>query len=376
MPVLTVDAFSLRIPRLLEVLQALVEIESPTGDKAGVDQVGELAAALMAERGAEVERHRQEVAGDHWVGRWGDGPGGMLLMCHLDTVHPLGTLAEFPWRTEGRRLYGPGVMDMKGGLALALTAIEALDEVDALPDRRLSLLCTSDEETGSRTSRPLIESLASQHDLVLCLEPGMADGSVKTWRKGIGDFRLRVTGRPAHAGVEPEKGINAVVEMARQIRAIDAWQPPGTGATITPTLISGGTAANVVPEACELVIDVRVMTAEQQTWVDTAFGSLEPVSAGAHLAIEGGWNRPPMARTELMGQTFERVKAIASELGIPLTEGGTGGGSDANFVAPLGVPVMDGLGPVGWDAHTLVESLDLDSLAPRGTILAGILTDW
>lgn len=287
MPVLTVDAFSLRIPRLLEVLQALVEIESPTGDKAGVDQVGELAAALMAERGAEVERHRQEVAGDHWVGRWGDGPGGMLLMCHLDTVHPLGTLAGFPWRTEGRRLYGPGVMDMKGGLALALTAIEALAEVEALPERRISLLCTSDEETGSRTSRPLIESLASQHDLVLCLEPGMADGSVKTWRKGIGDFRLRVTGRPAHAGVEPEKGINAVVEMARQIRAIDAWQPPGTGATVTPTLISGGTAANVVPETCELAIDVRVMTAEQQTWIDTALRSLEPVSAGAHLAIEG-----------------------------------------------------------------------------------------
>ncbi len=376
MPVLSVEDFQRWESNLLEVLRSLVEIESPTYDKAGVDQVGELAASLMEARGAEVQRYRQTEPGDHWVGRWGEGPGGVLLMCHLDTVHPLGTLAGFPWRIEDRRLFGPGVMDMKGGVALVITAMAALREADTLPGRRITLLCTSDEETGSHTSRPLIEGLAAEHELALCLEPGLPDGSVKTWRKGIGDFRLRATGRPAHAGVEPEKGINAVVEMAHQLQQIGGWKPPGAGATITPTVISGGTAPNVVPEVCELAIDVRVMTEEQRAWVDAAFERLEPTGSGARLTRQGGWNRPPMARTEIIAKTFERVKWIASELGLSLTEGGTGGGSDANFVAPLGVPVLDGLGPVGWDAHTTVESLDLDSLAPRSAILAGILTDW
>ncbi len=376
MPVLNTDDLIALEPELLDLLRSLVEIESPTNDKPSVDRAGELAASLMDARGADVQRHRQEEAGDHWVGRWGSGPGGVLVMCHLDTVHPLGTLAKFPWRIEGRRLYGPGVMDMKGGLALALAAIQALRGAQALPERRITLLCTSDEETGSHTSRALIERLATEHDLALCLEPGLPDGSVKTWRKGIGDFRLSIHGRPAHAGVEPQKGVNAVVEMARQLLVIEAWEPPGSGVTVTPTVISGGTATNVVPDLCQVEIDVRVMTEEQQTWVDSAFHRLAANAEGAGLAIDGGWNRPPMARSERMAQTFERVKLIAFELGISLTEGGTGGGSDANFVAPLGVPVLDGLGPVGWDAHTLVESLDLDSLAPRAALLAGILTDW
>jgi glutamate carboxypeptidase len=376
MPVLTVNDLIAWEPRTLEILRQLVEIESPTYDKAGVDKVGALAASLMEARGAILEEYPQEEAGDHWVGRWGQGADGVLLLCHLDTVHPLGTLDKFPWRIEARRLYGPGVMDMKGGLALALTAIEALRETLALPERRITLFCTSDEETGSHTSRTVIESLAAEHDLVLCLEPGMADGSVKTWRKGIGDFSLRVTGRPAHAGVEPEKGINAVLEMARQLIAVGDWNPPGEGVTVTPTVIAGGTASNVVPAECEATIDIRVMTDAQQAWIDSAFESLEPVAAGVRLEVGGGWNRPPMERSEAIAGAFERARGIAADLGFELTEGGTGGGSDANFVAPLGVPVLDGLGPVGLDAHTLQESLDIDSLAPRTALLAGILTDW
>jgi glutamate carboxypeptidase len=376
MPVLTVDDFVALETPLLEMLRSLVEAESPTDDKPSVDGAGELAATLMEARGAKIDRQRRTLAGDHWIGRWGEGQGGVLLMCHLDTVHPLGTLASFPWRIEGRRAYGPGVMDMKGGLALVLTAVEALGQAGRLPERPITLLCTSDEETGSNTSRQLIESLAVEHQLVLCFEPGMPDGSVKTWRKGIGDFLLRVHGRPAHAGVEPEKGINAILEMVRQIQGIEAWGDLGPGVTVTPTVIAGGTATNVVPAMCEVKIDVRVMTIEQQAGIDAAFQALEPVTPGARLDLEGGWNRPPMERTESIAATFERVREIASSLGLSLTEGGTGGGSDANFVAPLGVPVLDGLGPVGWDAHTTVESLDLDSLAPRAAILAGILTDW
>jgi glutamate carboxypeptidase len=376
MPVLTVDDLASRETELLLMLRSLVEIESPSDDKPSVDRVGALAGSLMESRGARVERQAQTHTGDHWIGRWGEGSDGVLLMCHLDTVHPLGTLSEFAWRIDGRRLYGPGVMDMKGGLALALMSIEALQDASALPNRRLTLLCTSDEEIGSPSSRPLIESLASEHSLVLCLEPGLPDGSVKTWRKGIGEFQLTVIGRPAHAGVEPENGVNAVLEMAHQLQHIESWQGLGDGVTVTPTVISGGTATNVVPASCQVKIDVRVMTLEQQGRIDAGFAGLDPVTPGAELEIGGGWNRPPMERTETIASTFERVKRIASELGLTLTEGGTGGGSDANFVAPLGVPVLDGLGPVGWDAHTTVESLDMDSLAPRAAILAGILTDW
>lgn len=373
MPLLTVEDFAAGEADLLGVLRSLVEIESPTYDKSGVDHVGGLAASLMSDGGAEVERVAQADAGDHWIGRWGSGAGGVLMLCHLDTVHPLGTLSRFPWRIDGRRLYGPGVMDMKGGLALAIAAVRALGDSGSLPQHKITLLCTSDEETGSRTSRELIERLAAEHSLVLCLEPGLPDGSVKTWRKGIGDFRLTVHGRPAHAGVEPEKGVNAVVEMARQLQVIGAWQPPGVGVTVTPTVISGGTAANVVPDLCEVQIDVRVMTEDQQTWIDSAFGRLQTTSDGARLALGGGWNRPPMARTPAIAKAFELAQRIAADLGFDLAEGGTGGGSDANFVAALRVPVLDGLGPVGRDAHTLRESLDIDSLAPRAALLAGLL---
>jgi glutamate carboxypeptidase len=375
-PALSLADFQPLENELLDVLQSLVEIESPTEDKAAVDRVGKLAGDLMRQRGGTVESRPQAEAGDHWIGRWGGGERGILLMCHLDTVHPLGTLARFPWRVDGRRLFGPGVMDMKGGRALALTAIDALRRAGALPPGGITLLCTSDEEAGSRTSRDLIESLAGVHDLVLCLEPALPDGSVKTWRKGIGDFFVKVHGRAAHAGVEPQKGVNAILEAARQLEHIQAFQDLEAGTTITPGVIHGGTYANVVPEYCQVEIDVRVKTRVEEARIQAAFEGLSPILPGARLDLGGGWNRPPMERTPIIQATFEKVRAIAAELGIDLTEGGTGGGSDANFVAPLGVPVLDGLGPVGADAHTTQESLDLDSLAPRAALLAAILTDW
>lgn len=376
MPKLTIEDFRARQPALLDLLRRLVEMESPTEDKAAIDRLGEKVADEMARRGAKVEREPQTDAGDHWVGRWGQGAGGILMMCHLDTVHPQGTLAQLPWHMEDDRLFGPGVMDMKGGLALALVAVEALRDSGDLPERPITLLCTSDEECGSDSSRPLIESLAAKHSLVLCLEPGMADGSVKTWRKGIGVFTLEATGRAAHAGVEPEKGVNAIVEASRHIPAIMALQDLKAGTTINLGVIQGGTYSNVVPAKCRIEIDVRVLDPTESSRVERGLFGLKPSLSGAEIQVSGGWNRPPMPRTEIIGATFEAVRAYAQALGIELTEGGTGGGSDANFVAPLGVPVLDGLGPVGGGAHSLQEHLLLSSLAPRTALLAAILTDW
>ena len=376
MPKLTIEDFEARQSALLDLLRALVEMESPTEDKAAIDRLGLRVADEMTRRGAAVERRPQTDAGDHWVGRWGKGPHGILMMCHLDTVHPHGTLAQLPWRVEGDRLFGPGVMDMKGGLALALVAIEALRHAGELPDRPITVLCTSDEESGSERSRPLIESLAAEHSLVLCLEPGMADGSVKTWRKGIGVFTLEVAGRAAHAGVEPEKGINAIVEASRQVPAIMALQNPEKGTTVNLGVIQGGTYSNVVPAQCRVEIDVRVLDPAETSRIERGLSSLQPSLPGSQIRISGGWNRPPMPRSEIIGATFEAVRRYARALGMELTEGGTGGGSDANFVAPLGVSLLDGLGPVGGGAHSLQEHLLLSSLAPRAALLAAILTDW
>lgn len=376
MPKLTVEDFETRQSALLDLLHQFVEMESPTEDKTAIDRLGAVVADEMTHRGASVERRPQTDAGDHWIGRWGEGPGGILMMCHLDTVHPHGTLAQLPWHVEGDRLFGPGVMDMKGGLALALVAIESLRQARDLPDRPITILCTSDEECGSESSRPLIEGLAAEQSLVLCLEPGMADGGVKTWRKGIGIFTLEATGRAAHAGVEPEKGINAIVEASRHVPAIMALQDPEKGTTINLGVIDGGTYSNVVPAKCRIEIDVRVLDPAESSRIERGLSALQPSLPGAKIQISGEWNRPPMPRSDIIGATFETVRGYGRALGFELIEGGTGGGSDANFVAPLGVSLLDGLGPVGGGAHSLQEHLLLSSLAPRAALLAAILTDW
>jgi glutamate carboxypeptidase len=252
---------------------------------------------------------------------------------------------------------------MKSGVAIALTAMESLQEALWTPASRVSLLCTSDEETGSHTSRELIEQLAREHSLVLCLEPGLADGSLKTWRKGIGDFRVEVTGRAAHAGANPEAGVNAIVEMAHVIRQIAALEDPAKGTSVSIGVIGGGTRSNVIPATCFADIDV-------------AMAGLTPTLPKARISFQGGWNRPPMPRTAILAETFARAQAVAARIGLQLTEGGTGGGSDANFVAPLGVPVLDGLGAVGNGAHSEREYIELDSLPTRTALLAAMIGEW
>lgn len=363
---------------LLALLKDMVAIESPSDDKVAIDRMGAYARAELERLGAQVEVDRQAATGDHVIGRWGSThqPGGILLLCHMDTVHPLGSLAVNPCREQDGLLTGPGAMDMKAGIAIVLGTLRILQERGKWPGRPITTLFTSDEEVGSLTSRPLIESLASAASLVLCLEPGLPDGSLKTWRKGVGEFTLRVRGRAAHAGADHAEGRNAIEELAHQVIAIQGMTNYATGTTLNVGMVRGGTVSNVVPDEAIADIDLRVTTPEEAERVSLQLRALRPALEGTSLEIQGGLNRPPMPRDERMIATFKRACSIAARLGMTLTEGGTGGGSDANFVAPLGVPVLDGLGALGYGQHSEREYVCIDSLAPRAALLAALLTEW
>jgi glutamate carboxypeptidase len=368
--------FEDQVDDLIDLLQELVEKESPSTDKQALDALGSFVADRMRSLGATIDRFPQERQGDHWLGCWGLGPGGILLLVHLDTVYPRGTLAAMPWRRDETYIYGPGSLDMKASLAMALTALAHLKEAGNLRSDRISLLCTSDEEIGSLSSRGLIERQAKDHELVLCLEPALPGGALKTWRKGILNFQLIATGKAAHAGSDIHTGTNAIVELAHQIPVLLELADDSAGTTINPGVIQGGSRSNVVPERCELQVDVRAKTLEEGERVMHAIQALEAVLDGVALAVQGGWNRPPMERNDLMLATFKRAQDIASKLGLQLTEGGTGGGSDANFVAGLGIAVLDGLGAIGSGAHSERERVEIGSLAERCALLAALIYEW
>lgn len=372
---LALESFRARQSEITEALRRMVEMESPTTDKALVDALGEHLAGQFEACGASVERLERSNVGDHWLLRWGAGDHGTLLLHHLDTVYRAGTLATMPWSVEGGRAYGPGVLDMKGGIAVTLLAFRLLHaEHIPLPGPVVCLL-TSDEETGSRTSRPLIEDLARRQRWVLCLEPALTNGGVKTSRKGTGLFTLETIGRAAHAGNNPEAGVNAILEMAHQIPRMHALAAPERGTTIAVGVIEGGTRSNVVPDRCRARLDVRVVETEEQQRVEQGFAALRPVLPGAHLALHGGWNRPPMPRSPAIAAAYERARRVGASLGIDLAEGSAGGGSDANFVAAVGASVLDGLGPRGDGAHSPGEYIELDSLAERAALLAALLSE-
>ncbi len=375
MTYLSVEAFERRTPALLDLIEGLVKLESPTTEKEAVDLLVDRVAEEAQARGAQTERVPQSKVGDHLIARWNKGRAGALILTHLDTVHPLGTLERMPVRREDRRLIGPGVLDMKASVAMALTAVEALIAEAKLPPSQVTLLCTSDEEIGSPTSRSLIERVAPEHELTLCLEPALADGSLKTRRKGIGLFHVETTGIPSHAGASPNDGVNAIVEMARQMDRLLDLNDPATGTTVNVGRIKGGTRSNVVPERCQVELDVRVRSTEEGDRVERELKSLTPITPGAQVIVHGGWNRPPMPRTSAIARAYERARAVASSLGFELSEGGTGGGSDANFVAPLDLPLLDGLGAIGSGAHSREEFIWVESLPQRTALLAGLLTE-
>jgi len=295
------------------------------------------------------------------------------VLGHLDTVWPVGTLAARPLRVEHGRHYGPGVYDMKAGLALAMLAIRALaDSPSGVPGRTI-VLVTTDEETGSAASRAAIEREAAASDAVLVLEPPLPGGGLKTSRKGCGEFVVRVTGVAAHAGIEPERGASAVSELARQIPRIEALSDTASATTVTVGTVRGGMRTNVVPASAEAAIDVRVASAAEAERVAAALRGLTPVDPRTRLEVSGGIDRPPMVRSAGVAALFALAQQVAAELSRPLAEGGTGGASDGNFTAALGIPTLDGLGAVGGGAHADDEHVTIADLPWRAALIAGLL---
>ena len=364
-------------PWLLETIRALVERESPTHDKAAVDACGRELQSRLERIGARVTRIEQRIAGDHLRAEFGTVPPGdgpqILMLGHFDTVWDVGQLAAMPFAEKDGRLHGPGIFDMKAGIAVGLLAARALFEQGPPPGARLVLLFTTDEETGSGTSRALVEAEARRSAAVLVLEPALPGGAVKTSRKGCGVYELVVRGVAAHAGVDPGKGASAVRELARQILNVEALQDLERGVTLNVGVVAGGTRPNVVPDLATAAIDVRVPTMADAARVDDALATLRPEDPATSLQVRGAIDRPPLERTPQVVRLYELARQVAAELGHALGEGGTGGGSDGNFTAALGIPTLDGLGAVGDGAHAVHEHVVTAHLPWRAALLAGLV---
>jgi glutamate carboxypeptidase len=358
---------------LLEFIESLVAIESPSDDPAAVNTCGAELAARLESMGGSITRVASSTAGDHLRASFGSGKRQMLLLGHFDTVWPVGQLARMPMKREGGRLYGPGVFDMKAGIALAALATRAVLERGGLESCRAVMLWTTDEEIGSATSRALIEAEAVRSDAVLVFEPSLPGGGLKTSRKGVGQFEIIARGVSAHAGLDPGKGVSAVRELAKQIIALDDLQDPANGVTVTAGIIRGGTRANVVPDEARATIDARANTLAAAQRVERAMKQLRAQVAGANLEVTGGFGRPPLERSAGVVKLFDLAKAAAAEIGVNLEEGSAGGGSDGNFTAALGVPTLDGFGAIGDGAHALHEHVAIDALVPRAAVIAGLL---
>jgi len=352
-----------------EQLAAWSRIESCSDDPAGLEQFAGLLGRRFVAAGADVA----PVGDTHLLARWPGQGQPILLLAHFDTVYARGTLGGMPVRRRGNKLYGPGVVDMKGGLLIGCVAIEALRSLGRMPRRPVWYLCTSDEELGSPTSRPFIESLACQSVAALVLEGAGNGGAVKTERKGVGLWQLHVHGRAAHAGVAPEQGRNALHELAHQILWIQTLNDAGQGTSVHVTTASGGTTSNVIPAAARAAINVRVRSMGEAERLARAFAERRAVLEDVRIEFAGGINRPPMERSPRIAALFERAQQLAGELGFTLQETATGGGSDGNFTAALGVPTLDGLGPIGGGAHARHEHVLLDSFVPRAALLARLI---
>ena len=350
---------------MLAALERLVVTESPSLDKSRCDACADAVAELFRQRlGVSPIRHRRPDAGDHLEIRLGEGTGPIVLLCHHDTVWPEGTLGRLPFRVDGDRVTGPGSYDMKAGIVEVAFALE-----HARPTRPVVVLSTSDEEIGSTSSRQLIEETARHAVAVLVLEPAASGGAIKTARKGIADFVLQVDGRAAHAGVEPEKGISATEELAHQVLALKGLARPASGTTINVGVVRGGTRPNVVAAHARAEIDVRFARASEAERVVAAIQSLQPRLEGARLRISGGVDRPPMERSPGVVRLAQLAQRLAAEVGFSLSETSTGGASDGNFTAALGVPTLDGLGPDGGGAHADSEHLLVQSWLQRTELL-------
>ena len=362
-------------PQFLSDLKALVEMESPSSNKAAVDHLADFLAARLEHLGAYAQIHQVNDFGNHvqadFAGVSESKP--VLLLGHIDTVWEVGTLEQMPFRIANGRVSGPGVLDMKGGIAVAIHALGLLRE-HKVPHPPVRMLFVSDEEVGSHSSRHITERLALDSQAVLVLEPGQGlQGAVKTARKGVGVYEIRVTGVAAHAGVDPGEGASAIHELAHQINVLSTFVDYERGLSVNAGLISGGTRSNVVAASAWAEVDVRVKTTADGKLIDEKMRSLHPRDQRCKVAVSGGINRPPMERTDKVVALYRRAAQVGQSLGLKVDEQSTGGGSDGNFTAALGVPTLDGLGVVGEGAHAVHESILLEQIAPRVALLAGLV---
>lgn len=357
----------------LPLLRRLVELETPSRDEAAITRFADLIESEVQGL-AKVKRVKAPGFGPHLLLDFQIGSrkknGQILGLAHSDTVHPAGTLQHFPFQLRDGRVYGPGALDIKGGIAQFICAMRQIQARDLPLSKKVVLEINSDEEIGSDSSRPLCEQMARQSQAVLVVEPGTGlQGKLKTARKGTGDYSVKVHGRASHAGVDFSAGASAIVELARQIEVIQGFTDLPRGLTVNPGVIRGGTRTNVVAEHAEVEVDIRIARLKDFTALDRKFRKLKPFDRRCTLTIEGGLNRPPMERTKAIGALFQQAKTIAATLGVDLEESSTGGGSDGNFTAALGIPTLDGLGMVGEGAHTLHENFLINRVEDRIALL-------
>jgi glutamate carboxypeptidase len=371
-------------PYMFALLKKLVETESPSHNKSSVDTVGKIILEELKSMGASIEIVHNETRGNHIIATFftnltklkNEKEYGFLILCHMDTVYPIGTINTMPFQELDDKLLGPGVADMKSGSVIALAVIKSMIDNNQQSSFPVTFLFTSDEEIGSGSSKEWIEKLAINSELVLVMEPGMPDGSIKTWRKGVGGFHIEVHGQAAHAGGNHEKGRNAIEELAHQVITIQKLTNYKQGTTLNVGVIQGGIGENVVPDHAWMDVDLRVMKPGEAERIIQEVNQLAPVLQGTTIQISGGLNRPPMPYDNLMQTTFAKAKKIAEKIGIKLHASGTGGASDGNFVAPLGIPVLDGLGAIGGDYHSKSEYIIKESLVSRAEFLSAILQNW
>jgi glutamate carboxypeptidase len=379
-PIAFQNAIATEAGLYLEHLQKIVEMESPSHDPGLLNQVADAIISDWQALGIGCDEIQNEAGAKHLRLKWmpavvSDQLKPWLVVGHFDTVWPVGTLAKMPFRREGDQVAGPGTYDMKADLVLAWLTARQMLTMGIMPSRPVVFLFSCDEETGSHSSRELIEREARNANAALVLEPPLAGGALKTARKGVGCYRIDITGRSAHAGVEPEKGRSAITELARQILKIQSAAAPELGTTINIGKIAGGTANNVVAEKAWCEIDVRVSSMEEAARIDAFFkNEILPFDQDIRLEVTGGLNRPPMVRSSAAGKLFELCREVAAGFGVSLEEGATGGGSDGNFTAAVGCPTIDGLGLEGAGAHAPHEHINISSLPLRAALLAAILT--
>jgi glutamate carboxypeptidase len=361
---------------MVETIRELVEIESPSDNKPAVDRIAKFLAPKFEALGGRVQLHPSNDFGDSLQINFTSASNGkpVLLLGHYDTVYPLGTLAKMPCIIEDGRLRGPGVLDMKSGIALILHAIAALQEWHGGLPRPITIFLVSDEEVGSRSSRKITEALARKSAGVLVLEPAAGlRGAVKTARKGVGEYMLRVKGVAAHAGLDPGKGHSAILELARQIAILAKLNNLRQGVSVNAGVIEGGTRTNVVAAEASVRIDVRIKNAKQAAGIDRKLRSLKPFDKYCQLEMTGGINRLPMERTAGVATLYKKARQIAAEVGWKLEEAAVGGGSDGNFTAGIGIPTLDGLGGVGDGAHAVHEFIVISELPRRALLLAEMI---